>query len=193
MPTHLRRYDVPGHAHFWTISCFRRLTFFWHDKMKDVVIEALHSMQTHFGVCLTGYVIMPEHVHFIVYPHARGSETPVPISELLHAFKRHTGYHGKRVLRDIWRRDGSLWSPPLNDWAHGELDKQVIFETRGYDFNIDRHQTLLEKLDYCHKNPVTRGLVDRPEEWAWSSFRFYELEDRSVLAMDWDGSWPILW
>jgi len=70
MPSRLHRYDVPGHVHFWTVSCFRRLTFFWHDAMKTVVIEALRSLQEQFGVCLVGYVVMPEHVHFIVYPHA---------------------------------------------------------------------------------------------------------------------------
>jgi putative transposase len=24
-----------------------------------------------------------------------------------------------------------------------------------------------------HRNPVVRGLVERPDEWAWSSFRHY--------------------
>jgi len=40
---------------------------------------------------------------------------------------------------------------------------------------------------------VTRGLVERPEEWPWSSYRFYELGDATVLKMDWDGAWPIIW
>ena len=48
-----------------------------------------------------------------------------------------------------------------------------------------------EKLDYVHGNPVTRGLVDRPEQWPWSSFRFYELGDDSLIAMDWDGGFPL--
>ena len=39
-----------------------------------------------------------------------------------------------------------------------------------------------EKLDYMHANPVKRGLVSSPEEWPWSSFRFYYLNDASVLA-----------
>ena len=30
-------------------------------------------------------------------------------------------------------------------------------------------------------------------DWRWSSYRFYEHGDRSVLAMDWDGRWPIEW
>jgi hypothetical protein len=26
---------------------------------------------------------------------------------------------------------------------------------------------------YIHRNPVRRGLVSSPEQWAWSSFRHY--------------------
>jgi len=46
---------------------------------------------------------------------------------------------------------------------------------------------------YCHKNPITRGLVHVAEDWPWSSYRFYELDHRSMLAMDWDGARPIVW
>jgi hypothetical protein len=35
-----------------------------------------------------------------------------------------------------------------------------------------------------HNNPVARGLVAHPGDWPWSGWRFYYLEDRSVLAMD---------
>ena len=31
----------------------------------------------------------------------------------------------------------------------------------------------VEKLRYIHRNPVVRGLVERPEDWQWSSFRHY--------------------
>ena len=193
MPAHLRRYDVPGHTHFWSISTFRRLGFFHDDGVKAVVIDGLRLLQTSFGVCLTGYVIMPEHVHVMLYPHCRGCDNPTPASELLLAFKQHVGHHGKERLRDIWRRDGRLWCESLNRWARGDFGHQVIWNVRGYDFNIHEEGTLRTKLDYCHKNPITRGLVERAEDWRWSSYRYYEFGDASVLAMDWDGRWPIIW
>lgn len=31
----------------------------------------------------------------------------------------------------------------------------------------------VEKLRYIHRNPVHRGLVERPEDWLWSSFNHY--------------------
>ncbi len=193
MPSRLRRHDQPGHVHFWTISCHRRLGFFHDDGMKRVVVDGLCLLQAKFGVCLIGYVIMPEHVHVLVLPHPKGQDEPVVIAKLLNAFKQHVGYYGKQRLRTSWRRHGRLWSEPLNRWACGHLGQQAIWNTRGHDFNIDRHETLLEKLDYCHKNPIARGLVDRPEDWLYGSYRFYEMNDRTVLAMDWDGGWPIVW
>jgi hypothetical protein len=51
---------------------------------------------------------------------------------------------------------------------------------------------LLEKIDHCHKNRVMRGLVDRVEAWRWSSYRYYELDDVSVMTVDQDDSWPIV-
>ena len=193
MPTHLRRYNEPGDSHFWTISCRRRLTFFHDDGVKRIVADGLRVLQQRFGVCLIGYVIMPEHVHVIVYPHTRAKDDPIPVSKLLHAFKKHVGFHGKQRLREVWRVQGGLWSQPLNAWATGDKNEQTIWNVRGYDFNVRTHKALLQKLDYCHKNPVTRALVDRAEDWPWSSYRYHEFGDESVLKMDWDGSWPIIW
>ena len=161
--------------------------------MKQIVIDGLRLLQEKFGICLIGYVVMPEHVHVLLLPHTRGSLDPLPVSRLLNAFKQHVGYYGKECLREHWRRYGRLWSEPLNQWADGQLGDQHIWNKRGYDFNIDHEVALAEKLDYCHKNPVTRELVKHPEDWPWSSYRFYELHDRSILEMNWDGRWPIEW
>ena len=193
MPLYLKRYDEPGHTHFWTISCYRRLSFFWHDGMKQVAIGALRKLQVECGICLIGYVIMLDHLHVILYPHERGCDSPMPIGKLLHVFKKHVAYHGKEFLRNYWRAHGRLWSSPLMKWATDADSKRQILYGRGYDFNICRQDTLFEKLDYCHKNPVTRQMVDHPMHWPWSSYRFYEQGDRSILSMDWDGRWPIIW
>ena len=45
--------------------------------------------------------------------------------------------------------------------------------SRYYDFNVFTEAKNVEKLRYMHRNPVVRGLVAKPEEYAWSSFRHY--------------------
>jgi hypothetical protein len=48
-----------------------------------------------------------------------------------------------------------------------------VLATRYYDFNVWSERKFVEKLRYIHRNPVVRGLVERPEDWQWSSFRHY--------------------
>jgi hypothetical protein len=46
----------------------------------------------------------------------------------------------------------------------------------------------IQKAEYCHRNPVRRGLVRTPDEWRWSSFRWLELGNRRnepLIVDDW--------
>ena len=51
--------------------------------------------------------------------------------------------------------------------------ERPFWQPRYYDFNVHNEEKRAEKLRYMHRNPVKRGLVERPEDWAWSSFRHY--------------------
>ncbi len=62
-----------------------------------------------------------------------------------------------------------------------------VWQCRYYPFGVYSEKKKLEKLTYMHNNPVKQGLVSSPNEWPWSGFRFYYLNDSSVLSMDWLG------
>ena len=59
-----------------------------------------------------------------------------------------------------------------------------LWQRRFYPCGVYGDKKRLEKLNYMHNNPVKRGLVRWPEEWPWSSYRFYHLDDSSLLRMD---------
>ncbi len=187
MPTSLHRYDEPGHVHFLTVSCHRRLPFFGTPDIRDAVADSMRRSRGRLGFRWIGFVIMPEHVHWLVLPQRSDDSDVIPISGVLQSLKTSVGMNVKRALRGVWGRRRSLGHPGLDRWATAHTDHKPIWTTRGIDFNVTNISTLRAKLDYCHANPVTRGLVDRPEDWRWSSYRFYELDDRSSLVMDWDG------
>jgi hypothetical protein len=52
-------------------------------------------------------------------------------------------------------------------------EAEHFWQKRHYDFNIRNHRQFVEKLRYVQRNPVERGLCERPEDWEWSSFRQY--------------------
>ena len=55
---------------------------------------------------------------------------------------------------------------------------------RYYDFNFRTEEKRIEKLRYIHRNPVARGLVHRPEEWMWSSFRHYFTGEPGIVEIE---------
>ena len=191
MPSRLRRHDEFGHIHFATFSCFRRLQFFRHGVVRDAFVGVMKHVRDRLRIRWIGYVVMPEHVHVLVLPQARGSDRVVPSSTLLHDLKGLSGKDGKAALRSVWQERRSLGTRPLDAWALAAGPKP-FWKPRAYDFNVLDESKLLEKLDYIHGNAVRRGLVERPDQWRWSSCCFYELGDDSMIDMEWDGSFPIL-
>ena len=191
MPSRLRSHYEFCHIHFLTFSCFRRLRFFHHDNVKLTFIDAMHRVRDKMGLRWLGYVIMPEHVHVLVLPQQLGSDKVIPISQILHDLKGFSGHFGKEALRVVWRGNHSLGTGPLDAWATGSGPKR-FWKPRGYDFNVVDERKLPEKLNYIHDNPVRRELIELPEQWRWSSYRFYESGDDSLIGMDWDGGFPLV-
>ena len=191
MPSRLRRHDEFGHIHFITFSCYRRLRFFQDDSIRRTFVDAMRLTREKHGIRWLGYVIMPEHVHLLVLPQVPRTDQPVPISIILQHLKGASGRLGKQALREVWRRKRTLGTRALDTWATG-VGEKPFWKPRGYDFNVVDERKVIEKLGYVHANPVRRGLVERAEQWRWSSYRYYELGDDSLIGMDWDGSFPIV-
>ena len=42
----------------------------------------------------------------------------------------------------------------------------------------------MEKLRYMHQNPVKRELVPVAEQWRWSSYRFYALDEPGLVRVN---------
>jgi putative transposase len=64
-----------------------------------------------------------------------------------------------------------------------------FWQARYYDFNVWTAKKRIEKLRYMHRNPVKRGLVEKPGDWIWSSFRHYATGAEGVVEIEseWTG------
>ena len=59
-----------------------------------------------------------------------------------------------------------------------------FWQARYYNFNVWSEKKFVEKLRYIHRNPVRRGLVARPEDLVWSSFRHYATGETSAVEIE---------
>ena len=76
-------------------------------------------------------------------------------------------------------------SDPRQTNLFGEAPSRTPFwQARFYDFNVWTAKKRVEKLKYMHRNPVKRGLVAAPEEWRWSSYRFYLLDELGTVRVN---------
>jgi putative transposase len=62
--------------------------------------------------------------------------------------------------------------------------ERPFWQAHSYDFNVSSRQKFVEKLRYIHRNPVKRGLVTKPEEWLWSSYRHYQTGMRGTVEIE---------
>ncbi|MGZ4866572.1 MAG: REP-associated tyrosine transposase [Candidatus Angelobacter sp.] len=164
MPKGLHRWYGGGEFHFITCSCHRRQPFLSSARRKDLFLKTLEETRKKYGFAVAGYVVMPEHVHLLLGEPRAG--TPSVVMQVLK----------QRVARKCRERSKSKAQAALFDGGPPPSFWQVRF----YDFNVFSRKKYVEKLRYMHRNPVKRGLVQSPELWRWSSYRFYSLGEGPV-------------
>jgi len=170
-----------NHLHYITRSTYHRARLFDSTRFKRQWIRTLDELRSELNFKIIGYVLMPEHFHILMWPRA----DPNP-SQILQKLEESTALFILKNLRENlnypWCR-GMLNRVRLPVTVHHHAHFRV-WQRGGYDLNVWSPKKRREKLNYMHYNPVTRKLVEKPGDWPWSSWRFYFLNDASILPMD---------
>ena len=154
MPRGLKRYQGAQDLHFITFSCYRRRPLLANPRAMHQFEVALEWSRRHYDFYVVGYVVMPEHVHLLISEPERGT-----LASAVQAIKQSVA---RRLIGD----NPHFW------------------QARYYDFNVWTRKKRVEKLKYIHRNPVKRGLVEKPEDWRWSSFRNYATGEEGVVEVE---------
>src|SRR5262245_40487701 len=156
MPKGLRRIQGGGDFHFITCSCYHRLQFLGSARRRDLFLKVFEEVRRKYEFIVVGYVVMPEHFHMLVREPRKK-----PLYVAMQVLKQRVSLK----CRQRRRRNNQmlLWKtecPP------------AFWQPRYYDFNVYSGKKKIEKLRYMNRNPVTRGLVESPEQWRWSRYRY---------------------
>jgi len=170
-------WNEPGHAHFVTFSCFQRLPLLTRDRTRRWVVEAMEDTRRRLDVAIWAYVIMPEHVHVLLYPRRAAYE----MRQVLVALKRPVSDAAREHLERIGK--GS-WIDRLTVRYPSRTVFRFWQPGGGFDHNVFRERTVPQVIEYIHNNPVRRGLADDSLEWKWSSARFWAGHLDAPIRMD---------
>ena len=180
----VKHYDN-GEPHFLTFSCYRRMQLLSKDRTRQWFVDALSEARNLHGFQLWAWVIMPEHVHVLLWPpfasisidpqstrgRIRGSLSSIkkPVAERAIEYLRKSAPSFLRLIK-VCNANRTYH----RFWQSGS----------GFDENVSDPQGLHALVDYIHLNPVRRGLVKRPEDWHWSSARDWAGLDGPALKID---------
>ena len=139
------RLEVPGGLYHVIVRGNERKAVFRDDADRSKYMERLAGYRDKFGFQLLAYCLMDNHVHLAI-------ET------------------GKVPLSRIMAGQQSSYTQYFN-WRHERVGH--LFQGRYKAFLVEEDPYALALIRYIHENPVKAGIVEKPEQYAWSSDRYY--------------------
>jgi putative transposase len=154
----LRRVVIPGRPHHITQRGNHRQKVFFSDRDYETYMTLMRKYFRKYGVDLTGYSLMPNHVHQAVIP-ALENSLAKGVGLLHNDFSRW-----QQIQRD---QTGHLWQ---NRFFSNPMDDFYFWIA----------------LRYIELNPVRAGLVRNAWDWPWSSARAHVsgIDDTGMLDME---------
>jgi putative transposase len=157
----MKRREIPQGIRFVTFSCERRLPLLGNPAIRDLFAQTVASTRKRYHFDLYAWVAMPEHVHLLVRP-----PSGLTLDRVLYAIKFS-------VARRVIARWRDLDVPILREITRPDGTPRFWQKGGGFDRNTRDREEFTKSVQYIHRNPVKRGLVETPEDWEWSSVRWW--------------------
>jgi REP element-mobilizing transposase RayT len=156
--------------YYLTLTVVGWIDVFTRPNHKAVITESLKYCQQNKGLEIYGWCLMSNHLHLIAKATGNAS-----LPEILRDFKKHTS---KAVIKQISEEPESRREWMLEQFKEAGKDLKRI---TNYKFWQDGNQAkeiysnkfFWEKLNYIHQNPVQDLIVEKPEDYLFSSARNY--------------------
>jgi len=165
------------HFFFVTTTIVQFINIFSNPKYCQLLIDNIKHYQIRYKFSVIAYVIMPSHFHWIVEIKPEYGT----ISDIMRDIKKYSAWD---ILEEIENTDKRL-SKIFEDAAKiYPKQKRKLWMSRFDDEVIRNEKMFWAKIHYIHNNPIEAGLVNRAEEYKYSSARNYKFDDHSVLKID---------
>ena len=160
--------------YFITCSIVEWIPVFTRKAYIDILIDSLTFCRVNKELKIFAYVILDNHLHLLI----SGDNLSNTIKDL----KRHTA----REIIKLAQKEEKLWL--LNQFKYYKLKHKddsdyQIWQEGFHPQQIISEEMLRQKIEYIHHNPVRIGLVEKAEDWIYSSARNY-LGFDAVMEVD---------
>lgn len=171
--------------YFLTFQIVDWVDLFTRKVYKDILIDSFKYSMENKGFQIFAYVIMSNHVHVVA------NSSIGKLSDTVRDLKKFTSRKFIEVMEDI-PESRKTWM--LNRF---KFNASRIKGNKNYQvWTHENHAILLysnefikQKIEYIHDNPVRAGIVEKPEDYLYSSARNYASLDAPIditlLVLQW--------
>ena len=153
-----RIYDQQG-VYFITCTVNQWVDVFTRREYIDKLLESLRYCQKQKGLEIFSWVIMSNHIHLIIGTHQDN------LSDIIRDFKKFTSSKIVEAIKENPKESRKNWLL----WLLKKQDN-ILFWQEGYHAEeITSMEFYSVKQDYIHYNPVRAGLVEKEEDYLYSS------------------------
>jgi putative transposase len=129
-------------SYFITTKCWQGRAVFQVPANAEILIETLFHYRGRKAYALHEFVVMPDHLHLLL--------TPTSTTSLEKAIQLIKGGSSHQI-RKARNQKMEIWQIGFHDWTIRDF---ADWQT---------------KAEYIHTNPVRAKLVQKPEDWPFSS------------------------
>jgi REP element-mobilizing transposase RayT len=156
--------------HYVTFQIIDWIDIFTRKIYRDIVIDSLRYCQENKGLEIFAFVVMSNHLHLLV------RSTTGQLSNTIHDFKSFTA---RQILSAMETENESRREWMLNAFAfaakqHKRSEKFQLWTHENHAEEIYSNEFITQKITYIHENPVRAGIVEKAEDYLYSSARAFD-------------------
>lgn len=161
--------EDPRAPYFLTFQIVDWIDVFTRKIYKDIIIDSFKYSIKNKGLQVFAYVIMSNHIHLI------SNSVNGNLSDIIRDIKKYTS---KKIITTIYNLPESRREWMLNRFkfsaSHIKANKNYqVWTHENHAVILYSNKFFEEKIEYIHNNPVRAGIVEKPEDYLYSSARNY--------------------
>ena len=146
--------------HFVTATVVQWVDVFTRSLYTDMLLDSLRFCQKDKGLCIYGWVVMSNHLHMIC-----SCRDGFELSDTLRDFKKFTSTTIANAIENNMQESRRNWMM----WLLRQDGETQFWQPCNHPEEIRSADFFRQKLNYIHQNPVRAGIVDKEEEYRYSS------------------------
>ena len=165
-----RHYYKEFNCFFVTTACVNHTPIIEQTNSYRLLEHSLMFVSKKYKADILAYVIMPNHIHLIIYFKAENR-----LSDFMRDFKKYTSVE---IIRKVIEQRWQDLLTKLKSSSKGR--KFQVWQHRFDDVFLESKWLIEQKLDYIHSNPLQEQwqLVKDATDYEYSSAKFYYLDQQ---------------